>query len=139
MCIRDRFSLQSGQLPLAQAGTGWHTCEQDHCWTRGAFSLETFVPKGCAGARLQVDLDLLQPPAEGRIHVTVNGVEAATVDGHQGEVSLSLAGGSSVVVLAPDWPVASPQALGLSTDPRPLFANVSHARISCGVPAEPAE
>lgn len=133
------FSLQSGQLPLAQAGTGWHTCEQDHCWTRGAFSLETFVPKGCAGARLQVDLDLLQPPAEGRIHVTVNGVEAATVDGHQGEVSLPLAGGSSVVVLAPDWPVASPQALGLSTDPRPLFASVSHARISCGVPAEPAE
>ncbi|MBK0011815.1 hypothetical protein [Stenotrophomonas sp. S41] len=133
------FSLQSGQLPLAQAGTGWHTCEQDHCWTRGAFSLETFVPSSCKGARLKVDLGLLQPPPQGRIHVTINGGEAATVDGHQSELSFPLANGRSLIVLSPDWQVASPQALGLSADSRPLFANVSHARISCGVQAETSE
>lgn len=133
------FSLQSGQLPLAQAGTGWHTCEEDHCWTRGAFSMETFVPEGCKDARLTVDLGLLQPPAQGRIHVTINGGNAASVDGQQNEVSFPLAKGRSLIVLSPDWQVASPQALGLSADSRPLFANVSHARISCGVPAETAE
>lgn len=133
------FSLQSGQLPLAQAGTGWHTCEQDHCWTHGAFSLETFVPSSCKGARLKVDLGLLQPPPRGRIHVTINGREAATVDGYQSELSFPLANGRSLIVLSPDWQVASPQALGLSADSRPLFANVSRARISCGVQADTSE
>lgn len=134
------YSLQSGQLPLAQAGRGWHTCEQDHCWTQGRFSLETFVPKDCAGARLQVDLRLLHPPGAGRIQVTVNDRQGPTLQSLEtGQISLDLPKGSSVITLVPDWQIASPQSLGISGDSRPLFADVSRARISCNVPARQAE
>ena len=128
------YSLRDGQLPSVVAGKGWHQCEQQHCWTSGAFTVEVVVPPDCKNSQLVLDVAPFQPPSDGRIDVIVNGATRAVTDFVQREsLTVPLGAGSSTVMLRPNWQVKSPQALGLSSDGRQLFASVSGAQVHCGL------
>ncbi len=129
------YSLKNGALPVVVAGRGWHRCEQEHCWTQGAFSLEAFVPDGCRGALLHIDMAAFSPPPGATIAVRMDDeLLPDPVSADSGSLEVALRPGVSVVTLEPQWPVTSPLALGLSGDARPLFASVHAADIRCAVP-----
>ncbi len=129
------YSLRGGQLPVVVSGRGWHPCEAGHCWTAGTFSVETFVPASCKGARLHINLEAFQPPAAGQIEVRVGDVAPVRQLIAAGEeIDVEVGPGRSVVTLEPQWSVTSPQALGISADARSLFASVTGADVRCRIP-----
>lgn len=128
------YSLNGGKLPVVVSGRGWHPCETGHCWTSGEFSVETFVPASCEGARLHVKLEAFRPPADGKIAVGVLDVPGGRkLIGAADEIDIEVGSGRSVVTLEPQWPVTSPEALGISADARLLFASVTGADVRCHI------
>lgn len=107
--------------PVVVTAGGFHDCEPSHCWTRGAFELEVFVP--AAGTyQLVIDFWPLVPTKTNLLTVRRNdGGELAKVNGSDNRMNISVPAGWSRLTFDPAAQVVSPQELGISADSRKLF------------------
>lgn len=137
--VYDLVDLRDGQVGIVLSGDGWHACEPTHCWSAGPYSLEVWTPAGCPRPQLVVSQSFHAAPHDGMLKVSVQGRVVSTLaPADATTVTLDLPAGWSRVEVTPDWPIVSPESLGTSVDPRPLFAAVSSAQVHCGSAAADA-
>lgn len=115
--------------PLVVASSGWHDCEPSHCWTAAPFEIETFVPS-VGRFELLIDFWVFAPPETGTIRVhTSDGKLLGTTNARSTQLRIVLPNGWARLVIDGDWRISSPLEVGISEDPRNLFAAIQHIQI----------
>ncbi|MGR3504310.1 MAG: hypothetical protein ACU0B7_00390 [Paracoccaceae bacterium] len=118
-----------GDEAVSVAGNGWYDCEQEHCWTRPSFEIESFVPTG-GNYSLSMNFTVFSAPENGSITVRGdNGDVLTRLDAKANQVAINLQSGWSKLVFSPDWKISSPKELNMSEDSRNLFIAVESIKL----------
>jgi hypothetical protein len=128
----DLVDLRSGGIPVVLAGDGWYQCEASHCWTKGGYSLEAYLPAICEnGGILRIAQSVYSPPPGAAVTVSTDGRSYFRHSNDLEMIEVELQRGWSTVSVVPNWEIRSPAAVEGSGDARPLFAALLHVNVHC--------
>jgi hypothetical protein len=120
--------FDAAMLPgVALPAHGWFDGERGFVWTTSPFGIEVQTRR--ADAELALRITAFAPPPGGSVQVNVNGMPMGPYPATQHELRIPLPAGFSRVQVSASWEPRSPRDIGMSGDPRRLFAQVWRAEV----------